>query len=631
MENIEVYKRNLDKSLEVNSILKRNNELIRKKYQQLKEENIELSNKVAEAKTQAQLAYQSKEAVERDCESLYKQWNEHVKQQQEEFQAIKAQMVPSRELEMLRISMAEELEFPHRKRITELNNQLNNFRDQYHEEHRKLELLKIKYNELEKNSLQDINVIKLQYEKKCNNLEIKNNELQDLVEDTSTIDELRQVQRSNSDLILRNKKLNDIILNITKERDQTIEEYDLYKQSILKANKLQDGKYLLLEQDLKAVENKYNDLSTEYNIICNNKQNLHEKIIKLESIQLSFNDKILSKERELSFISDSCEKRINEIKNNCNIKVDHLAKTLNLLQENYNKLSHQKMEVDEKLKYNHRETTLLIKQNKEEELYKRSKLQDINTNLNEQIESKNHEIIQLNSTIDEQNKKIQLLTNNNDTLKKSINEHQNTFNTHIEQYDVLNEAHNDKITQNEELNNIHIKLKDEHENILKQLNNYQSKHTQLQEEYHNIQQDHLNLMKDIQNERDTHLNTLKDAKSNLKHKEEELNSNFQDITIKDIKKLKKDKNRYKIMSIKLRKKVEHLMKEMEQYDSNQITLIDLKSENNQLSNQLNVLKEENYMLKNKKESSSLYKASISEENKYDTDNDTNTLRDKLMN
>jgi Zn-finger nucleic acid-binding protein len=114
----------------------------------LQEQNAELEKAVESYKTSAALAIQSKESVEREAEQLYKQWNEYVKNKADEFaliqvcvcvsicictstlhhytytlthtrthSPIQSSMVPSKELEMLRVQMAEELEFPHRQKV----------------------------------------------------------------------------------------------------------------------------------------------------------------------------------------------------------------------------------------------------------------------------------------------------------------------------------------------------------------------------------------------------------------------------------------------------------------------------------------------------------------------------------
>ena len=251
--DISIYKKNLDKSLEVNETLKRNNELIRKKYNELKEENNDLASKVTDLQSSLTLAYQSKEAIERDCESLYKQWNEHVKQQQDEFQQIQSQMVPSRELEMLRITMAEELETSYKK-MNDINNELIKMRNLYHVENRNLELLTIEYNQYKKNIQQTIATNQANYQHEISTLKLKNSELTDLIDDTTTIDELRQVQRANADLLYREKAAKKNLSIKEDDYQQLIINFDQYKINNHKKMKENQSKYISLQQDNIALQ-----------------------------------------------------------------------------------------------------------------------------------------------------------------------------------------------------------------------------------------------------------------------------------------------------------------------------------------------------------------------------------------
>jgi hypothetical protein len=42
------------------------------------------------------VAFQSKSAVEKECEQLYKQWNDHLKMQADDFADIQSQMVSNK-------------------------------------------------------------------------------------------------------------------------------------------------------------------------------------------------------------------------------------------------------------------------------------------------------------------------------------------------------------------------------------------------------------------------------------------------------------------------------------------------------------------------------------------------------
>lgn len=51
---------------------------------------------------------------------MFREWNDILNKEKEKFAEMQAQMVPTREMEMLRMQMIEELELPHRQRVDTL-------------------------------------------------------------------------------------------------------------------------------------------------------------------------------------------------------------------------------------------------------------------------------------------------------------------------------------------------------------------------------------------------------------------------------------------------------------------------------------------------------------------------------
>ncbi len=87
---------------------------------QLQREFSEQSEALQSARHSADQSRKAKEDLDRELHSLYQQWDTDIKTQSAHFASLQATMIPARELEVMRVQMAEELEIPHRQRIDQV-------------------------------------------------------------------------------------------------------------------------------------------------------------------------------------------------------------------------------------------------------------------------------------------------------------------------------------------------------------------------------------------------------------------------------------------------------------------------------------------------------------------------------
>ncbi len=100
--------------------LKEDLELIKAKYLQAKGENSTLKKQLNAALLNAEDAMKEKEAVVANTERMYREWNDMLVQAKDKCAELQAQVIPNREMELLRLQLLEELEGPHRQRMETL-------------------------------------------------------------------------------------------------------------------------------------------------------------------------------------------------------------------------------------------------------------------------------------------------------------------------------------------------------------------------------------------------------------------------------------------------------------------------------------------------------------------------------
>ena len=218
----EVLQTQLDKAMRIAAMHKKNSELVKAKFDNLKATLNDLESKYQEAKQNEQNANLATEALQRDCGQLYKIWHAHLKRQTDEFAEIKANLVPNKELDMLRIQIAEQMELPHRQQVTQLNQEIHKFRDLYLQTKRHLELLRTEHSHQQENHNAIVDELETSHTAKCNDMNARNLKLQELVEDNTLELKCHQAERETAEAVLRAKQRTDELNLIRTERDDAV-------------------------------------------------------------------------------------------------------------------------------------------------------------------------------------------------------------------------------------------------------------------------------------------------------------------------------------------------------------------------------------------------------------------------
>jgi hypothetical protein len=219
-------------------------------------------------------------------------------------------MVPSRELEMLRVQMTEELELPHRQRVDALNVEITRYRDQYLGCHRELELLRTCHQQAEHEHKLALADATTKQAATVRELREKNDRLQTMVEDTSVANALRGSERTNADMMLRLKAMAGEVDDLRSEKEDAVVAREESYLSHVNAVKLEQGKLMLMEKQLAAAQRR-NELldsdakETKYSLAA-----LQERVLELEQAKRDLTNRAEAAERDKVGHAARIEKRM---------------------------------------------------------------------------------------------------------------------------------------------------------------------------------------------------------------------------------------------------------------------------------------------------------------------------------
>ena len=383
------------------------------------------------------------------------------------------------------------------------NNKLNNFyiKNNINDLH---ELLNEKENK-EKELLNEINSLKILYEKKNEELE-----------------EMKQNQDEN---IKTCQDLTDCL----NEAGNQIKEKDMIIDELKNKNEINDKDI----NDLKNVINKLNEEKE------NDKNNNNEKMFKLKEDIKNLNNEI----KELNNDLKAKEKNINELskekknslknKENYENTINQLKEEINHLKEeiNPNKIKTQKIEMDN-LNRKNEESNKKINRLQEENNNLKNKLNTIEKEKKELLKNNNNDLINENSTLKNQ---IKLLEKNYNTISSKNKEllvqinQRNRPSSESKEMKEINNLRQENKRLNEKLVSLE-KHKKEGDKLKTEIKNKEKTQEEFENEFHQIIQDNDEKIKEIKN--------LKKQLDNI-NRENTRNKN----TIENLRKEISDKNR----------------------------------------------------------------------------------------
>jgi len=176
-------------------------------YTKLKSDYSQLQSQVSLLRSQAEAALAAKQSAESECEKLYGAWQEKLEAKQAEFDAIQSSMVPVRELDLIRLQIAQELSSKHEASIEDARKEVEKYRTMYHSSHHELTLLRSEHTLTTQSHQKDLAALRERFERRVAELNDRNTKLQELVADESIQENLKTTQRSNAELVVKNKSL----------------------------------------------------------------------------------------------------------------------------------------------------------------------------------------------------------------------------------------------------------------------------------------------------------------------------------------------------------------------------------------------------------------------------------------
>ena len=383
------------------------------------------------------------------------------------------------------------------------NNKLNNFyiKNNINDLH---ELLNEKENK-EKELLNEINSLKILYEKKNEELE-----------------EMKQNQDEN---IKTCQDLTDCL----NEAGNQIKEKDMIIDELKNKNEINDKDI----NDLKNVINKLNEEKE------NDKNNNNEKMIKLKEDIKNLNNEIKELNNDLKTkeknINELSKEKKNSLKNKENYEniINQLKEEINHLKEeiNPNKIKIQKIEMDN-LNRKNEESNKKINRLQEENNNLKNKLNTIEKEKKELLKNNNNDLINENSTLKNQ---IKLLEKNYNTISSKNKEllvqinQRNRPSSESKEMKEINNLRQENKRLNEKLISLE-KHKKEGDKLKTEIKNKEKTQEEFENEFHQIIQDNDEKIKEIKN--------LKKQLDNI-NRENTRNKN----TIENLRKEISDKNR----------------------------------------------------------------------------------------
>ncbi|EKX53017.1 hypothetical protein GUITHDRAFT_161142 [Guillardia theta CCMP2712] len=211
--------RNAQKAMSLFKEAQEENDELRSNFETLKIAYQALQDKLNEEKyehesTRIEL---SKMVKERDMQ--HAQWKAELDIKAKQFEELRSQIIPPRELDEIRMRMAEELETPIRQRADMLEEELEKQRESYFQLRRQLEKLKFEKDQMQAEHEQDMLEATEKHRAIEAELNIRISGLQAALDDTTEVQEINVLQREVQSLKVKEKKLLGEIADLRSEKE----------------------------------------------------------------------------------------------------------------------------------------------------------------------------------------------------------------------------------------------------------------------------------------------------------------------------------------------------------------------------------------------------------------------------
>eukprot|EP00696_Hemimastix_kukwesjijk_P018020 gnl/Hemi2/6804_TR2316_c0_g1_i1.p1 gnl/Hemi2/6804_TR2316_c0_g1~~gnl/Hemi2/6804_TR2316_c0_g1_i1.p1 ORF type:complete len:650 (+),score=313.46 gnl/Hemi2/6804_TR2316_c0_g1_i1:127-2076(+) len=345
------------------------------KYEQLQAINLQQQNQIGDLGRQLFELNELKATEDRVFEEKARLWTQKYEAKCRELEQLQAQLVPSRELEVVRRQVLDDMEKPFREKLTHCEQETEKYREQFFSLRREHETLRqtLVQSKLEHaNALDDF---KAKADRDTTILNERMRVLQTIIDEGLDAERVRVLEREKSELEVRFKQLEEetVQLRIDNEKLKLHRNKSEVSHQVEVGDEMTRGKSLQAENE--ALARRVRHLEKELDTAVKAHERLHDRILILERENSNVRNQLEEAVHTLTTERTASNRRLLDIEREWNAeRGDHTRDTENLhsrieeLQNHYN-------EALTKVATQEKDTALRVKKAKEEEHEKISRLE----------------------------------------------------------------------------------------------------------------------------------------------------------------------------------------------------------------------------------------------------------------
>jgi len=289
----------LSQALDVAKQLKLDNEQWKTAYQAVRE-NLEKSQRdLVEAQ-------QSRARTESKCRSL-------LRSQAEEFKQVMEDMVPAWKSKLQRVSVLQEIESEHQEKIMQLEEEVQKWCALYNNEKSERAVMSSQFHQMQLNYQQQLKDEQTKLSAKIHELSTKNQKMQSILDDTTLADKLRQIERENTDLRLKQQMVIEEVEDYKNRCAQVGVEREALKANHLQQVKAIERDRLVLTKEVESGKRSNQDLQRELALHKEVQITVEKKGRKLEKENTSLTSKLQVKDRQIKTLESKLQTSVKAI------------------------------------------------------------------------------------------------------------------------------------------------------------------------------------------------------------------------------------------------------------------------------------------------------------------------------
>eukprot|EP00823_Brevimastigomonas_motovehiculus_P002220 TRINITY_DN1389_c0_g1_i1.p1 TRINITY_DN1389_c0_g1~~TRINITY_DN1389_c0_g1_i1.p1 ORF type:complete len:691 (+),score=190.70 TRINITY_DN1389_c0_g1_i1:68-2140(+) len=558
-------KQELTKSLKANEKLKSENDSLR----------IQLNNVAQEL----ELSKKAKLAIEKQCQQLYAQWG----QEAAKFEELQSLSVPSREVETLRMQIAEELDLPHRQQLDQIRTAKNQVQEHLSKEHAELEMLRTKSEQKSADYKQNIEELMLRHKAAEDAMLKKIRTLEEKADHRSCEEKLRAALIGKSEATSHEKQSAEEAEQLRLEKEKAVFACEQTKLSHMNDLHQLQTKFVMLDKELQSTKSKHDMLQNDLSKYKQQLSAVEEKRSFLEQNNLNLERLLESSKNHFKELKIQCERRVEEIRNQSDEEKQKLQRTVQALQLQATELTRVRAELHDNILSLQNEQALALQQMKDEAIQREKQNETEKENLTFQIRalekaktesdhSSQQQIDRLNHSLETATAVESSLQHERDCLKEKVAEL-------MKQSMRLQDDHTSLLSEYRELSDEYEQLQSKYREMIEKVHSTNAERERCATELTRMKDELRHTLAELETERKNQIATaqlLKDEaaqeRSVLKQKIKQIEAETmrqQNVSNETVNTLKKEKSKYKRLAQMLKGRLASLMKEMATLKSDQ--------------------------------------------------------------